>query len=101
MAYLHEGMANQAASLGTLRSRIPRRAIIKKIVPASPRQIPPLLRLIQHLHRDQEMDLSDGVRVLWPDRWLLARGSNTEPVLRIVAEAPTEADANALFESVT
>lgn len=101
MAYILESLSKQATSLGTLRSRLPRRAIVKKMVPAAPRQIPPMLRLIQHLHRDQEMDLSDGVRVLWPDRWLLARGSKTEPVLRILAEASTEADANALVESVT
>lgn len=101
MAYLLEGLSKQATSLGTLRSRLPRRAIIKKVVPASPREIPPFLRLIQHLYKDQEMDLTDGVRVLWPDRWLLARGSKTEPVLRIVAEASTEADANDLVGSVT
>ena len=30
----------------------------------------------------------DGLRLDWPDRWLHVRGSNTEPVVRVIAEAP-------------
>jgi len=37
----------------------------------------------------------DGVRVDWPDGWLLVRASNTEPIVRIVAEAATTTDAEA------
>jgi phosphomannomutase len=40
------------------------------------------------------------VKVTWPDRWLLARPSATEPVIRIAAEAPTEAEARSLVNSV-
>ena len=46
------------------------------------------------------MDLRDGVKVMLPDAWFLLRGSNTEPVLRVVAEAVDEASARALAESV-
>jgi phosphomannomutase len=41
---------------------------------------------------DAKADASDGLRLDWADRWWLVGGSNTEPILRIVAEAPT-ADA--------
>jgi phosphomannomutase len=37
----------------------------------------------------------DGVRLDWPDGWLLVRASNTEPIVRIVAEAATTANAEA------
>ena len=40
----------------------------------------------------------DGVRVDWPDGWLLVRASNTEPIVRIVAEAATAAEAEAAIE---
>lgn len=100
MAYLLEAVAMQSDPLSSLHARLPRRTLVKRTVPAALREIPPFLRLIQHLHRDQEIDLTDGVRVVWPDRWLLARGSNTEPVLRIVAEAPNESDANALIAGI-
>ncbi|MEX0820027.1 MAG: hypothetical protein WD070_10565, partial [Pirellulaceae bacterium] len=32
----------------------------------------------------------------WPDRWLLIRASNTEPIVRIIAEAPDEAGSRKL-----
>jgi phosphomannomutase len=34
----------------------------------------------------------------WSDRWLLVRGSNTEPIVRLIAEAPSTQDANRLCE---
>jgi phosphomannomutase len=38
-------------------------------------------------------DRLDGLRLDWPDRWLIVRGSNTEPLVRIIAEAPQVAAA--------
>ncbi|MFM9025987.1 MAG: hypothetical protein ACKON7_11735 [Planctomycetaceae bacterium] len=40
-------------------------------------------------------DRLDGLRVDWPEGWLLVRASNTEPIVRIVAEAGDEAAAGA------
>jgi phosphomannomutase len=36
-------------------------------------------------------DRLDGLRLDWPGGWLLVRSSNTEPIVRLVAEAATEA----------
>jgi phosphomannomutase len=36
------------------------------------------------------------LRLDWPDRWLLVRASNTEPIVRAIAEAPTAAEAQSL-----
>ena len=46
------------------------------------------------------VDESDGLRLAWPDRraWLHVRPSGTEPVVRLIAEAPTEGEARALVE---
>jgi len=38
-------------------------------------------------------DSQDGLRLSWPDRWVHIRPSGTEPIVRVIAEAPTEADA--------
>ena len=46
--------------------------------------------------RGAKMDYTDGVKAIWPDRWLQARASNTEPIIRVVAEAPTEGEAREL-----
>jgi phosphomannomutase len=43
-------------------------------------------------------DRRDGLRLDWPSRWVHARASNTEPVVRIIAEAPTEPEARDLID---
>lgn len=41
------------------------------------------------------VDTQDGVRIDWPERgvWAHVRASNTEPIMRVIVEAPTEAEA--------
>jgi len=45
-----------------------------------------------------ELNLTDGAKIAWPDRWIHARMSGTEPVVRVIAEAAREDDANRLVE---
>jgi len=47
---------------------------------------------------DAEADATDGWRFQWKDSWLHARPSGTEPVVRVIAEAPTQEQAQALCE---
>ncbi len=47
---------------------------------------------------DASADERDGLRLAWPDRWVHLRASGTEPVIRIISEAPTESDALSLVE---
>ncbi len=42
------------------------------------------------------VDTQDGLRLSWPDRWVHVRPSGTEPIVRVIAEAPTLAEAKAL-----
>lgn len=45
---------------------------------------------------DASADTQDGLRLSWPDRWVHVRPSGTEPIVRVIAEAPTRSDADAL-----
>jgi len=38
-------------------------------------------------------DSQDGLRLSWPDRWVHVRPSGTEPIVRVIAEAPTNREA--------
>jgi phosphomannomutase len=40
----------------------------------------------------------DGVKIDFPDSWVHLRKSNTEPIIRIYTEAPTQQQADALAE---
>jgi phosphomannomutase len=50
--------------------------------------------------RDRPLDLTDGVKVRLEDGWFILRLSNTEPIVRVIAEAATEVRAKALAEQV-
>ena len=45
---------------------------------------------------DAEADTQDGLRLTWPDRWVHIRPSGTEPIVRVIAEAPSAEDAEKL-----
>jgi phosphomannomutase len=47
---------------------------------------------------DAMTDTQDGLRLAWRDRWLHVRPSNTEPIIRLIAEAPTGAAARDLVD---
>lgn len=97
MALILEAVASEGGTIGDLRARIPKYAMVKEKLLCRARDIAPALRLLQKLYSGELIDLTDGVRVLWPDRWLHARPSNTEPIIRLIAEAPTEGEARALL----
>jgi phosphomannomutase len=46
------------------------------------------------------MDLRDGVKIIFEDAWLHVRGSNTEPIVRLVVEARDEARARRILDGV-
>jgi phosphomannomutase len=48
----------------------------------------------------RDSDLSDGLRMTWPEErvWLHVRPSGTEPVVRLIGEAPTSREVEALLE---
>jgi len=41
----------------------------------------------------ERVDTQDGIRIDWDNAWVHARPSNTEPIMRIIAEAPDKATA--------
>src|SRR6059036_3248195 len=50
---------------------------------------------LRRLFPDASVDTQDGLRLAWRDRWLHVRPSNTEPIIRLIAEAPSGAEGGA------
>ena len=44
------------------------------------------------------VDQTDGVKILWPDGWVHVRASNTQSLVRIIAEADEAARAQELLD---
>jgi phosphomannomutase len=49
---------------------------------------------------DAQMDRTDGLKLIWPDRWIHVRASNTEPLLRFSTEAKSQGAMEALYSDV-
>jgi phosphomannomutase len=51
---------------------------------------------LRQVFSDASVDTQDGLRLAWSDRWVHVRPSGTEPIVRVIAEAPTEREAKEL-----
>jgi phosphomannomutase len=91
-------LAATGVTLSELVSAAPRYTIVKAKGPRGPELRPLYDRLRQHFP-DAVVDERDGLRLSWRDRWLHVRPSGTEPIVRLIAEAPTAADAQALVST--
>jgi len=93
MAQVLALMTETNKSLAELADALPRLHIHKAKAEVSPERLPDLFAELGRMHRDAELQSGDGLRLAWPDKWLLVRGSNTEPIVRLIAEAETESEA--------
>jgi len=89
-------LAATGVTLPRLVAASPRYTIVKAKGPRGPKLAPLYQRLLQQFP-DATADDRDGLRLAWPDRWLHVRPSGTEPIVRLIAEAPTEAEAAELI----
>ncbi len=100
MALILEMLANDSRPLADIVDAIPSYAIVKEKSPIQPELLNGLRERLASAFPDAAVDDQDGVRLDWPDRWVHVRPSNTEPILRIIAEAPRESDAQELASKV-
>lgn len=95
-----EHMALTGERVSELAAGLPRLAMLKHDVNVEPNRIHSLLqRLYEELEREgAEYDQTDGVKVTWPDGWAHVRVSNTESLIRVIAEADTAPRAQELLD---
>lgn len=87
-----------AADGGTVAGRVesrPRYTIVKAKAPLGG-DLRPGYKHLERQYPDAERDEQDGLRLAWPDRWVHVRPSGTEPIVRLIAEAPTREAADDL-----
>ena len=103
MALVLSAMAARGVAVSELADELPRYAIRKTKVDLPRDRIDDVLDALEHEFPNARADRLDGLRLDWgnPDgsgSWLLVRASNTEPIVRLVAEAPTADGAERLCQ---
>lgn len=91
-------MAEHRCAFADLVADIPTLHMHKGEIAVPPDQVYRVLDVFRERYGEAETDVTDGVRLDWPDAWLHVRASNTEPLLRVIAEADTPERATELFD---
>lgn len=90
-------LARERVTVSELVARAPRYTIVKAKVGRGAR-LDAVYDALRKRFTDAQADTQDGLRLAWSDRWLHVRPSGTEPIIRLIAEAPSGADAERLIE---
>ncbi len=98
IAQVLDCMAAENKSIDQIVSDLPHYAIHKMTIHMDRSRLPSWIAELESHNREAQISHLDGLRLDWPDRWLLVRPSNTEPIVRAIAEARNEATAKALCE---
>ncbi len=100
MALILESLARSDKPISEMVSSLPRYEFIKTKMPFEGNVVEIIEKIIKEFP-DGKADTQDGVRVDFPDSsWVQLRASNTEPIIRIWAEARTKDRASELIERV-
>jgi phosphomannomutase len=98
MAQTLEAMAQSGKTVSELVAEIPAYQIVKTKMDLAPQKIPALFQFLKQKFSNASVNEQDGLRLDWPDRWMLVRPSNTEPIVRAIAEAKDKAVAQSLCD---
>lgn len=105
MAQVLDVMAATGKSISALAAEIPSYEICKTKIQIDREQIPDLYAALRERFADAKISTLDGLRLDWEGedpsqrKWMLVRPSNTEPIVRAIAEATTMAEAKALCDA--
>ncbi len=103
IAYVLQLMAETGKTVSQLVAEIPRYEFLKTKLPCPLGAAEPIAAEVRQAFASRpnaRFDTSDGLRVDLSDSWVSVRASNTEPILRIFAEAPTQDAAEQLVATV-
>lgn len=102
MGLVLELLATEKRSLSSIIEELPRYAMIKEKLDLSAiggrPVIEPALNKLKVAFADERVNDIDGVRVDFEEGWVHVRASNTEPIMRVIAEAETEEEARSLIQ---
>ncbi len=93
-------MAQDEKPISEIHAELPQFHIVKDKIDLDGIDKEAVLEKAKSIFSDAEVDTIDGVKFTWDDRWIHLRGSNTEPIMRIYAEAPNKSQANKLVQQI-
>jgi phosphomannomutase len=94
-------LAKEGKKVSELRKKYPAYYISKNKIQLTPEiDVDAILAKMKDMYKNEEVNDIDGVKIDFPDKWVHLRKSNTEPIIRIYAEAVGKDEADALAEKI-
>jgi phosphomannomutase len=100
MALVLHLLAETDKTVAQLVKELPRYSMAKEKLACPSDKISAVLKMMREEFATYPQDLRDGVKVTLPNGWLHVRGSNTEPIIRLTAEAGDEGAARAILSGI-
>jgi len=92
-------LAKSGKSISELRAGYPQYFMSKNKITLTPGlDIDGLLATMQQRYQHEDHSTIDGLKIDFAEEWVHLRKSNTEPIIRIYAEGPTQARADAIAQ---
>src|SRR5215208_5344496 len=91
-------LLEERKKLSAIVASYPRYSIVKDKLDRPSASLWTVYDALRSAFPDAAADTQDGLRLTWPDRWVHVRPSGTEPIVRVIAEAPTEQQARDLVK---
>ena len=100
MAYVLQLMTETGKTISQLVAELPKYEIVKTKFECRREDANRAVEAIKKEFASEKVDTQDGIRIDWENSWVHARPSNTEPIMRIIAEAPDRASAEKKIAAV-
>ncbi len=94
-------LAKQDVDVASLRASYPQYFMSKNKIELTPEiDVDAILDAMQKRYATEKITTIDGVKIDFTDSWVHLRKSNTEPIIRIYTEAPTQQQADELAQKI-
>jgi len=94
-------LVDEGLTLSALKAKYPKYEIIKyKIDLDKDTDVKKLLNVVKNQYLNESVNEEDGLKIDFSNGWVHLRESNTEPIIRVIAEAKTESEAENLIKPI-
>lgn len=93
-----EHLAEQNKKLSQIKDELPKYFIAKKKIELGNVNPELIIEQIKDKYKNEKVNTDDGLRIDFESHWVHFRKSNTEPIIRCIAEAKTEEEANLFID---
>lgn len=92
-------MADFDGTLKELKASLPQYTMVKDKIDIEGVDPDKVISALTDKYKNEQLNLLDGLKIDFDDSWVHLRKSNTEPIVRIIAEAPTTEKARELVDN--